>query len=486
MAVLGSVPASGADEWVRVATDGLGDGSRPQVDAIAVYRDYVYIAVHQSATLGSVSILRAWLRDDHIWSDITPPWGAAGEVSALEVVGGVLYAATTDGKLWSRGTSSRWSWVSRPWVGNPEIFHVGEWDPEDGLGIRLCVFRVGPAIACRTSVGAWTELRVVPLVSPLLAQTGRLKGFDRELYISVSRAVAGTSGCEVWRYGAASGWRSITTDCFGGAAGGLSWLTDMEVYAGKIYFGTGGHTTGDTSTLIMRSVGGVVEDVTPRDLYTCSDFFGACPSRYNALAATSASLFVGTRTATVGNLADVLSSADGEEWAFSNVRGFGEEFNDTVTAMGSRSVYVYAGVYNGLDGFQVWRRSFPVVELIPPLYRDLWEARHAGIIVLRCLLPFNPCAPPWEELFWPIEEIRLGLELANYSQDDPVPIKVARAGMTRAREMLDDAYELAMLAEQAGSPKEARAFRLKAARLVLSGLVLGEKTVRTLGKGGWQ
>ena len=469
-----------ADEWVRVATDGLGDPSRVQVDALAVYGEDVYIGVHQAAAEGDVSILCAEMRADHVWTDDTPPWGAAGDVTALEIVDGALYAATADGQLWSRGRSTRWGAVAYPWPGTPEILHVAGWDPGDGLGVRLCVLREGPVIACRTRDGTWADLPSVPLSDPSSVESGKLAAYDGDLVAGFGGGSANSRPCEAWRYAPALGWDAITTDGFGGwddETGGLTWITDLEVFDGRLYFGTGGHTT----ALLTRLGPLGVEDATPYDLYDCSGF-GLCPVRYNALAATPTVLYSGTRTGGLGlPQADVLASDDGLTWRLSNESGFGVELNDTITAMGSRGIYVYAGVFNGGDGFQVWRRNHPFVELIPALYAELWEARLAGIAVLRCLLPFRPCAPPWADLRAPLDEIRLGLDLARHSQDDLAGVKAGIAAMDDVRRLLEDAQGLVAEADDARNKRTGWRLRFRAFKLVLQGVTLAGRTIRGIG-----
>ena len=49
-----------AGEWVQVARDGQGDPTRLQVDAVALLGEHVWIAVHQAATFGDISMRLTW------------------------------------------------------------------------------------------------------------------------------------------------------------------------------------------------------------------------------------------------------------------------------------------------------------------------------------------------------------------------------------------------------------------------------------------
>ena len=467
-----------ADEWVRVATDGLGDVSRRQVDALAVYRGYVYIATHQSEAGGEVSILRSEMRPDHVWVDDTPTWAAANDVTALEIVDGLLHASTADGQLWRRGRSSPWSPVAVPWPSARSIFHVTGWDPGGGYGVQLCVLREGPAIACRRSDGTWTDLPPAPLADSSSVESGKLVAYDGDLIAGFGGGSAGSRVCEAWRYASASGWDAITTEGFNGldaATADPTWITDMVEFEGQLYLGTAGHT----GALIARLGPLGEENATPSDLYECSGF-GLCPTRYNALAATPAYLYTGTRTGGLGlPQADVLASEDGLVWWRSNEPGFGVALNDTITAMGSHGIHVYAGTING-DGFQVWRRNYPFAELIPSLYEELWEARMAGIAVLHCLLPFRLCAPPWDELRAPIDRIRLGFDLAQHTQDDPAEAKSAIAAMGDVREMLDDAEDIVAQADKSSLKLVGWRGRFGAFKVVVQSYALTDHTIRAI------
>ena len=287
--------AAALDTWVPVAVAGLGDPARKQVDGLTVLGEDVYLATKE-ATAGAVPrVFRAAIAEDDVWDDITPPWGGApGEVKGLEVIADRVAVATADGQVWRLVRAGLWTPLPPPGTGG--LLALGGFDPGDRRGERHCVLRVPTAVWCLQPGGVWAALPAVPVAEPASVGSGRLAGFRGELYVGLGGASAGDRGCEVWRWNGRDGWRAVTTDCFGrwdDAAGGLTFLTDMQVFDGRIYFGTGGH---DVAPVLVRFDGRDLEDVTPSDLYSCDGLFGRCPVRYNALAASGGRLYVGTRT----------------------------------------------------------------------------------------------------------------------------------------------------------------------------------------------
>lgn len=455
--LLGAVSGAAAAAWVRVADAGLGDPDRGQVDAIAVFGDHVYVASHDGA--GAPSVLRAAIATDTLWEVVTPPWDTgAGEVVGLQVVGDALYVGTSGGQIWRHGRRGVWTAQLRPWPDGTPVIALGGWDPGDGP--RLCVMVEEATIWCRAAAG-WDPLPFLP-IPPAERETvrsGQLAGFLDELYVGLGGGSAGDRACEAWRFGVRDGWRAVTRDCFGRPE--LTWIA-LGVFERRVYFGTSGHVR----PVVMRWDGHALEDVTPSALYECAALFGRCPVHYNAFAVSAGRLHLGTRTGGLGSEADLLSTPDGEAWAFDSLPGFGNPANGAITALGSRDAYLYAGTFNTTTGFEVWRRTPPLADLIPPMLADLWELQRFHGRLIGCLLRGIPCPPDWARLHEPIAEIELALTVVADEATFLVELKAARAAMAEARLLAAGAEQLAAMADKLGDPRQARPLRHEATAAV--------------------
>ena len=173
-------------------------------------------------------------------------------------------------------------------------------------------------------------------------------------------------------------------------------------------------------------------------------------------------------------------SDDGAAWAFSNEPGFGVELNDTVTAMGSRAGYLYAGVFNG-GGFEVWRRTPLLGHVLPSLLDLLRATERVRVDVARCLLVPFPCPPPWAGLLEPVAQIRLALDVVG----DPDPtgrLKAARAAMFQVSQGIGEAFQLAAIADKLGDTREAHRLRHDATGKLHDAVHLAHATVHGLAK----
>lgn len=467
---------SAEDTWERVLVGGFGDPSRKRAAALALYGDYVYAATTGALPDGSADpkIFRATIRDDHVWSDATPPWTpplwSAGEVTTMLVFDGHLFVGTAGGRLWRLDAFGVWSNVTSALPGSGPIHSLASWR-RDTRRTLLCMGRGNFSLWCnadRDASGLWEELRVPPALwrgDPARNAIGSatLRGFGYELYVGVGGATAGGRTCAVWKYHAERGWSSVTGDCFGRE--GLTWVPAMAEFRRRLYFGTGGH--GDTA-VVYRTTGSGLEDVTPcAALYDGCPTFGFSPIRYGSMAVADGWLYVGTRTRS-GSFqgADVLAT-DGATWRFSAREGFGIMGNDTTSALGSRDAYLYAGTDNPPSGFEVWRRVPTVAELFPYMFRDFDIMRKIRADLFRdfdiCARRVRvPCPFAVERLLLPLESIRLAFDRAEHPQDDPGLIKAARGLISQAFEHVGEAQQLADLAEKTKDPKEAQRLRLEA------------------------
>jgi hypothetical protein len=457
-----------ADDWVRVAAGGLGNPARIQVDGMAVYGDQIYVASGEVTPAGikQPHIFRAPIRDDTFWAEFSPPWGEAGEadeVTDMIVFQDRLYVSNSGGQIW-RTTGIGWTDVTPDWPGNLAVLSMAPMLPRAG-GHRLCVVRasrivmgahVGVDIWCGTPESGWDQISVPPeFDSDPTIQDAILRRFGRDLYLGVGGGSAGSRMCEVWklstpaRFTPSVDWSPVTTDCFG-FGDDLTWVSSMAELDFMLYMGTAGH---GANAVIYRTNGRDLEDVTPcqpRGPYDCSNPFApTVPVRYGSMAVGGARLYAGTRT---GNAfprgADVVVTENGEVWERSNLPGFGES-NDATTALAGKDAYLYAGTLGtaSIGGFQVWRRTPELLELIPFMFRDFREMVKLKAGFEGCLIPlYHQCYFYLGPISLLLGSIDLGFDRAKL--DDPELIQDAKKMMSQAESELEEAEQLAALADK--------------------------------------
>lgn len=439
-----------AEDWVQVASGGLGDSSRGKV-SLALFDGHIYAAA--TGSTGNAAVFRAPVTADRTWSDVTPPWRrtGSGKVTDMVVFGSHLFVANYLGEVWRFSERSGWYDVTPPWGSSSKVLALAEWSRPSGR--TLCALLTGIELWCRVGgaavrVSVTTMLRSDPSIG-----SARLHGFDGALYVGLGGATVDSRHCEVWRVDEPSYWRVVTGSCFGSP--GLTWVSSMQESHGYLYIGTGGHR--DTP-LVMRTDGTRLEDVTPYTLYSCGS--GPCPLRYGSMADSGGRLYVGTRTRDIGPpVADVLGTRDGTSWDFSNSPGFGDPLNDTTTALAGERYRLYAGVLHRETGFQVWRRNSRLYELIPYLEGsferlDIMPRLEPCLALPGCRIDWPPVQEPlWEfaAIFEFARQSKADAELAGYLQ------KLTDAAIRR----LATARELAESADKLGE-KEALAQRKEA------------------------
>ncbi|MBI2838128.1 MAG: hypothetical protein HYX75_07430 [Acidobacteria bacterium] len=466
-----------SDEWVQVASGGLGDPSRRQAHPLEIVAGAVYVATHDPAL--NEYVYRAEMLADTIWTDVTPPWGGThGEVTDMLSWNDDLWLSTSAGELWRRDRTGRWRDVSPTWARGGNIFGLAVWLPPGEAATRLVAAGQGVEVWSRRGDGRWDEIVVADDLHASGFVSGALGSLGRHLYLGVGGGSAGSAACQVWRF-TSRGWDPVTRDGFGRPQ--LTWVNEMAVFGDWLYVGTAGH--GEDTAGVFRMREGAAEDVTPCDLYGgCAGAFSRAPVRYGSLAATTSKLFVGTRTPSLPGEAigaDVLARAPDGSWALSNTPGFGVTGNDATTGLAAAGASLYAGTINILTGLEVWRRNAPLLEVLPTIRvdRDLLLNRERKF--LRCLR--RPHCPDWDRIVQPIEGIRLVFDTARYSQDDLKLILWARQSMAGATSLLDEARQLADRADKESNPKKAALLRKQAAEKVTAAIDTAVEVCRKIG-----
>lgn len=478
-------PLVRADEWVQVASGGFGNSDQVQPDAMAIFENYIYLATSIVLPGGEKQpkIYRAAIRDDGSWTEFSPPWGAAGEVTDMVIFQDRLYVSNSGGQIWRLVGGSSWLDVTPDWPGSSIVHSMAPMLPRAG-GFRLCAVRGGIEIWCGTPGGSWDQINVPPGfdVDPTI-QNAVLRRLGRDLYLGVGGESAGSRQCEVWklttpvRFMTTVDWSPVTADCFG-FGDDLTWISAMAEFDFMLYMGTAGH---GAPAVVYRTNGSELEDVTPCPLYADCSMFALppllAPVRYGSMAVTGDRIYVGTRTPSLpGELtgADVIFTEDGGLWEKSNEPGFGVMGNDAVTALGSDRGHLYAGVLNIVNGLEVWRRTPALIELLPYMLRDLKEMMRLKSLLQRCLYPSSPFCPfnlvPITLVF---ESIYIGFDKAD--DDNNGLLQEARKMMDQAQIHLEEAEQLAALADKENNPLAAQKLRIQS----LSSLNETIKTTRS-------
>ncbi|GEM_PF-2452192 len=469
--IVGSSSLAKAEEWVRVASGGFGLSEQVQPDAMVIFDNYIYLATSIVLPGGDKQpkIYRAAIHDDTAWSEFSPPWGAAGEVTDMVIFQDRLYVSNSDGQIWRLVGGSSWLDVTPDWPGSSIVHSMAPMLPRAG-GFRLCAVRGGIEIWCGTPGGSWDRISVPPgFDGDPTIQNAVLRRLGRNLYLGVGGESAGSRQCEAWklttpeRFMTSVDWSPVTTDCFG-FGDELTWVSAMAEFDFMLYIGTAGH---GAPAVVYRTNGSESEDVTPCPLYADCSMFALppllAPVRYGSMAATGDRIYVGTRTPSLpGELmgADVIFTEGDGLWEKSNEPGFGVMGNDAVTALGSERGHLYAGVLNIVNGLEVWRRTPALIELLPFMLRDLKEMVILKSRLQRCLFPPSPFCPfnlvPFSLVF---EAIHTGFDKAEADNKDL--LQEARKMMEQAQSHLAEAEQLAALADKENDPRAAQKLRIQ-------------------------
>jgi hypothetical protein len=430
--------ASSGESWVRVGSEGLGNPDRRVGHALAIHDGYVWVAAAADPSAeggGRPRLFRARLEDDTAWTEVPPPWSANGEITDLEPFAGDLYVATTLGQVW-RYRAGGWASVTPSWTATP-VYALGVWRRPFGTA-TLCAARGARSIYCGLEGPMLMPLPGVPLTDSDDVGTADLVALRDQLFLAVSGASAGSRTCEVLRYDGR--WRQVTADCFGDTE--RTWAGRMAAYGEHIYLGTGGHTL---NAIYRINSAGEFTEVTP-------DFYDPAAGlrRVPAAAVAAGQLFLGTHVSysISAGLAEVVRS-DGTTWSRSAVPGFGSDSNLTTNALAGAGMQLYAATYNPIEGFEVWRRDYSLIDGI------WWGARHYREFTRNsrwletCLRrrPLPGC-PGWSRVEDGFRGLRHFFDAARHPEDDAKLIFATRERLAAAGKALTAASPLAGSADK--------------------------------------
>lgn len=374
--VVTSPPVRAADDWVRVAAEGIDSIEQRGVDDLAIHGGRVYVATRRSLP-GGVSnayLYRARLRDDTTWEGIPLPFQEHAGSAVLASIGDRLYVGSASGEIYYLTTDDVWMPFAHPYFG--EVLDIVEGPPRPGEVPAI-------AVACKQG-----DVLAVYSFTP---GDGRF-GFERTdleprldhaviayhegaLFVGVGGESAGSRSCGLRMYEPSGSDVHVSADCFG--MPGLTWIYGAVSFRGALYFGTGGHHDRPSLVRLRGAPSGTTHEVVYRE----AEGYSIDPStRVSALAVAAGRLFIAGGSAS--GPSPVKKSVDGRTWVES---GFLSSLgNQTIARMAGRESHLYAGVVNTSHGFEIWRRTPSLSEVLSFYDEDWAEIRDESIAVDLC------------------------------------------------------------------------------------------------------
>jgi hypothetical protein len=260
----GSYNANGAQlwrtgsPWTAVMTNGFGIAANVGIDHLVEFKSNLYAGTWADAVNGG----EVWRSGNGLnWTQvISRGFGdpTNGEVYRFAVFSDTLYAGTwsyttTHGtEVWRSGTGDSGDWtrvVSNGFDGNPanvavtamavfsDHLYAGteNWNSDTQTSSGAEIWRTGDG-------SAWTQLNTGGFGSIGNTTISALAGFNGHLYASTTHASG--AGAQVWRCQVCGGgdWEQVVDNGFGNSD--TSYLSALEVFAGRLYFVVGNSTTG--------------------------------------------------------------------------------------------------------------------------------------------------------------------------------------------------------------------------------------------------
>jgi len=460
------------EDWVQVASGGLGYPDHTRVDAMSIYGQHIYIATNSGTSLERPKVFRAALRNDNIWEDVTPPWVDDDPVTDMLALGEDLFISRgldgRAGELWRFNPADNWRDVTPAFSGNTlPIKALGSVRQRGGDSDALCLARTREGNASATPrIEVWCkvaafrgpfwirQLVIEEEVGSGRIGSARLHGIGGTLYLGFGGSVRTDRPCQVWKLMSVGSGLPIGTvplirvdggECFGTGQGFVGSITS---FGGRAYVGLAG---GDAE--ILRAIRGGFEEVTPFPIRNITSFAVSRDQLYTGF------LHHPTVIPTLEVGAGVIVTENGEEWEESNAPGFSVVGNRSTTAMAGKCSYLYAGVGNS-SGFQVFRRNHRLETILICLSGDIREAfeefavLHQCVISLLCPVVFDPFSAR-------LESIRVALESPKHPEDDQQLIFEGRTMIEQAFEEFDEGKTKILQSEKEPSPKLSRSLALE-------------------------
>ncbi len=422
--------AHALEEWVQVASGGLGFPDHTRVDAMVLLGRHVYIAT-RSVDSDIPRVFRASTRDDHVWDDVTPPWTDPGvPVTDMTVVGNALFASRGErvgfAELWRYTLSDGWTDVTPTFpddVSRLPIKALATVRQSGSDNDALCMARtragnrsVAPGMDVWCLVEAFRGpfwIRQVNIEEPIGSGsigTAELHGIGGALYMGFGGFVRVDRPCQVWKLQSVGSGLPIGViplsridgrNCF---ETGQGFVGAIWGFRGRAYVGLAG---GAGDLFRIRRSG--FEDITPFPIRNITSFAVSAGRLYAGLLhdPTSGPVDLG---------AGVIVTDNGEDWEESNEPGFGISGNRSTGALAGSCAYLYAGTGNS-SGFQVFRRTARLDDILPCILTDIRGA-NVELGQLRYCVISGECPILFDPFSERLESIRDSLEGPIHPEDD--------------------------------------------------------------------
>jgi len=350
------VVAQGVSDWEQVNSNGFGDPQTGEVSALEVFNGYLYAGT--SNAIFGARIFRS--PDGSTWTPVTDPgFGNPHDtippaILDLMVFKGYLYASTGRGnasQIWRSLNGVTWAPMNVTGFSDPQNVDLTSLAEFSGR-IYAGVTNQGGGAQIWSSLSGdnntWTQVGpAVPGTIPATITDFAIATFDNGLYAAVE--FESELPAQIWRsYGGA--WEIIVNDGFGNAntlsTGGIA------VFGGYLYVGAG--NTANGAQLWRTNDGAIWEQIiTP-------GFGDPNNQKVESVFVFQNQLYVSVKNTVTGM--EIWRSSDGTLWEQANLDGFGDS-NNSGSNFSNATVnflsQLYVGTSNLTDGGELWRMIQP-------------------------------------------------------------------------------------------------------------------------------
>jgi len=343
--------------WEQVNSNGFGDSQTGEVSALEVFNGYLYAGT--SNPISGARIFRS--PDGSTWTPVTDPgFGNPHDtippaILDLMAFKGYLYASTGRGnasQIWRSLNGVIWAPMNVTGFSDPQNVDLTSL-AEFGGRLYAGVTNQGGGAQIWSSLSGdnntWTQVGpMVPGTIPATITDFALSDFDNGLYAAIE--FESDLPAQIWRsYGGP--WEIIVNDGFGNvntlSTGG------MAVFGGYLYVGAG--NTAEGAQLWRTNDGATWEQVINLG------FGDSNNQKVESVFVFQNQLYVSVKNTVTG--LEIWRSADGTLWEQANLDGFGDSNNSGSNLSNATAEFLsklYVGTSNIVDGGELWRMLGPV------------------------------------------------------------------------------------------------------------------------------
>jgi len=343
--------------WEQVNSNGFGDPQTGEVTALEVFNGYLYAGTHNpidpALLYDGAQIFRS--SDGMTWTSVTQPgFGNSHDIAPPAILDFVvfnnqLYASTGRGnasQIWRTSNGTIWAPMDLTGFSDPDNVDVTALAVYNNMIYAGVTNQVTGAQIWSSFTGdnnSWTQVAPdLPGTAPASITGFAAFAFDGGLYAAIQ---VENTPVQIWRsYGSA--WEVIVNDGFGDAntlfAGG------MTEFLGNLYVGAGNAVDG---AQLWRTIDG-----TTWEQIIAPGFGDTNNQQVETVYVFQNQLYASVRNTVTG--IEIWRSADGVLWEQANTDGFGDSNNTGTNWSNATSDFIsqlYVGTLNIVDGGELWR-----------------------------------------------------------------------------------------------------------------------------------